>query len=453
MMTELKENTNKKLVKLALPMSLEGLLTASADFVDTLMVSSLGEVSVSAVGLGTQLFFIQSMTIYGFAGGASTYMAQFFGSGNLNGIRKTLSTTIGSTLLVSLALFLLVIMVPEHILRIFTSIDAVAETGASYVVYRSPCLLIYPVMLPLVMALKAMQQVKLPVFASIGAIFINVGLNYVLIFGKLGLPALGADGAALATTFSQASNLLILLAGMAVSRSPLLQEKRSYLHLNRQLAGEIFRNAVPTTINEMMWSGGMSAYNAAYGRISIMASAAAQAADVVAHIFTKTIYSVGDASLIMTGELLGRGERKEAWNCAGKLLKLNGILGILAGGLLIAAAYPLAGLFRFEETSFRYLVILLCIYGGFMPLKVCNITLITGILRAGGDVRFAMAAEVSAIWLVSVPLVFIGALVWHLPVYLVVLFAQAEDLVKGVVLTKRFLSKKWVNNKVEGIEV
>ena len=197
----------------------------------------------------------------------------------------------------------------------------------------------------------------------------------------------------------------------------------------------------------------MSAYNAVYGRISILASAAAQAADIVSHIFTKTIYSVGDASLILIGELLGRGAREEARRCAARLLKLNVLLGIAAGGLLIAVAYPVAGLFGFEETSFRYLVILLCIYGIFMPLKVYNITLITGILRAGGDVRFAMVTEVSAIWLVSVPLVFLGGLVLELPVYVAVLFAQAEDLVKCVILTRRFRSGKWANNKVEGMNV
>ena len=447
------ETLNRKVVKLALPMSLEGLLTASSDFADTLMVSSLGEASVSAVGLGTQLFFIQSMTIYGFVGGASTYMAQFYGSGNLSGIRKTLSVAVSTLFLISLALFLLVLSVPESFLRIFTDIDQVARLGADYMICRSPCLLLSSVSLPLVMALKSMQQVRLPVFASITAVLTNVTLNYALIFGKWGLPAMGVEGAALATTVSQAVNVLILFSGMVLCHSPLLQEKRDYISLNPKLILEVFKNAVPTTINEMMWSGGMSAYNAVYGRISILASAAAQAADIVSHIFTKTIYSVGDASLILIGELLGRGAREEARRCAARLLKLNVLLGIAAGGLLIAVAYPVAGLFGFEETSFRYLVILLCIYGIFMPLKVYNITLITGILRAGGDVRFAMVTEVSAIWLVSVPLVFLGGLVLELPVYVAVLFAQAEDLVKCVILTRRFRSGKWANNKVEGMNV
>ena len=444
----------KKLVKLAFPLSLEGLLTASADFVDTLMVSSLGETAVSAVGLGTQLFFIQSMTIYGFSGGAATFLSQFYGSGNWKGIRKTLSITICTALSFSFLLFALVLAIPGPLLQIFTHYSAVAKIGASYMVYRSPCLLLYSIVLPLVMALKSTQHVKLPVFASIVAIVSNLGLNYILIFGKFGINAMGADGAGLATTISLLINLIILLGAMFVTKNPLLKDKKDYLcHGNRILAIEIFKNAVPTTFNEMMWSGGMAAYNAAYGRISVLASAVTQAADIVTHIFTKTIYSVGDATLIIIGELLGRGEKENAWHNARKLLRLNVFLGILAGILLIVLAYPVAGMFHFDEQGRRYLMSLLCIYGVSIPLKIYNITLITGILRAGGDVKFAMKTEVSAIWLISVPLVFMGALLWNLPIFVVVIFAQTEDFVKCVILTKRFYSRKWINNKVEKMQV
>ena len=184
-----------------------------------------------------------------------------------------------------------------------------------------------------------------------------------------------------------------------------------------------------------------------------MASAVTQAADIVTHIFTKTIYSVGDATLIIIGELLGRGEKEDAWHSARRLLRLNVFLGILAGGLLAAVAYPVTGMFHFNELGRRYLMSLLCIYGILIPLKIYNITLITGILRAGGDVKFAMKTEVSAIWLISVPLVFIGALLWKLPIFAVVILAQTEDFVKFVILTKRFYSKKWINNKVEKLQV
>ncbi len=444
-------NIRQKLIKLALPMSLEGFLSASADFVDTLMVSSLGEVSVSAVGLGTQLFFVQAMTLYGFSGGASTYMSQFWGSGNLPGIRKTLGTTVACSLTISIPLFLLVILMPARILGIFTNVDEVITAGAFYMLYRSPCLIIYSIRLPVIMALKSIQQVRIPVGANIAAIMLNVSLNYILIFGKLGAPQMGISGAALATTVSLTAELVLLFAGMIIVKSPLLQDAGSYFRLNKELTGRLIKNSVPTTINEMMWSGGMSAYNAAYGRIGVIASAAVQAADIVTHIFTKTIYSVGDASLIIVGEQLGRNEKDMAWKAAGKLLKINTLLGVIGGGILMAGAYPLSGIFGFAGESSAYLIALLCIYGLFMPLKVYNISIITGILRAGGDVKYAMATEVSAIWCVSVPLVFISALVLRFPVYIVALFAETEDIVKAVVLTRRFLSKKWINNKVKDI--
>lgn len=444
-------NLKKKLLQLALPMSLEGLLTASADFVDTLMISSMGETAVSAVGLGTQVFFIQSMTIYGFCGGASTYMAQFWGSRNLHGIWKTLGTAVSGAFLVSLVLFLVLTAAPKQVMGIFTDISAVQEEGARYMLFRSPTLLLYSIILPVIMALKSMQQVKLAVGASITAVVVNVAANYVLIFGAFGMPVMGAAGVALATTLSQSIELVILLIGMVISKSPLTAGWKDYLSLNRELIRKVVRNAIPTTVNEMMWSGGMSAYNAAYGRISILASAAAQSADIVTHIFTKAIYSVGDASLILVGEQLGKDETRPAYEMAKKLLRLNVLLGVAAGVILIAIARPAAGLFHFGDESQGCLTALLCIYGLFLPLKVYNVSLITGVLRAGGDVSFAMVTEVSAIWLVSVPLVFLSALVLGLPIYIVVLFAQSEDLVKSVILTRRFRSGKWMNNKVRDI--
>ena len=146
-----------------------------------------------------------------------------------------------------------------------------------------------------------------------------------------------------------------------------------------------------------------------------------------------------------------KNEKNMAWKAAVNLLKINTLLGAAGGGILIVIAYPLSEIFGFAGESSSYLIALLCIYGLFMPLKVYNISIITGILRAGGDVRYAMVTEVSAIWCISVPLVFTGALVLGFPVYVVALFAETEDLVKAAVLTRRFLSKKWINNKVEDI--
>lgn len=447
-----RNDLNRKMLGIALPMALEGLASAGGDLADSLMVASLGERAVSAVGLGTQLFFVHLMLVYGFTGGASTFMAQFYGVRDMRGIKKTLAMAVSVSVLVGSVLLLIMHCMPQRVMGLFTNITPVQKLGASYILYRSPALLISGIVLPVIMALKAMQQVRTAVTISLSAVALNVWLNYVLIFGHLGFPAMGVRGAALATLLATLAELILLFAVLRVRRSELTSRFGDYLHWTKPHFLEVIRNSVPTTINEMMWSMGTSSYNAAYGRISTSAMAAASAADIVAHVFTKTIYACGDAALVIVGELLGQNQKEEAWDASGRLLRICILMGIIGGGLLAALAIPVSALFGFTEEGTRSLRLILFIYAAAMPLKVYNASIITGVLRSGGDVRFAMVTEVSTIWLIGVPVVFLCALAFRLPVYLVVLAVQMEDVVKGIIITRRYRSRKWMNNKVEEIK-
>lgn len=445
------ESIKKKLLFLALPMALEGLLTAGADLVDTVMISSMGETSVSAVGLGTQIFFIHNMMIYGFCGGASTFMTQFYGKGDHKGIKKTLGISISGIFIISVFLFILVMAFPGKVMNLFTDIDQVINTGIPYIRYRCISLLIYAVLLPLIMALKSMQNVKLPVIAGSLSIGINVFLNYVLIYGEFGFKALGASGAAIATVAAMMFQLIFIVAVMIAEKHVLISNLKDYCSFDKKLAEMLLKNSIPTTLNETLWSTGMSAYNGIYGRISVLASAATQAADIITHVFTKTLFCVGDAALILVGEQIGQEKEEDAYKTAKQILLINVLLGVCAGGILLLLAKPITMLFNFEEECALYLRIILSIYAVFMPLKIFNVTLITGVLRAGGDVTFAMGAELSVIWIVALPTIYIMALIFNLPVYMVVLSAQIEDVVKSIILLKRFNSKKWINNKVKNL--
>ena len=326
------------------------------------------------------------------------------------------------------------------------------ELGETYIIVRSPTILISGIVLPVIMALKSMQRVRTAVSISLSAVAMNVCLNYVFIFGHLGFRPMGVEGAALATTISTLVELILLVTVLRIQQSELTSHLVEYGRWTKSHFAEVMRNSIPTTINEMMWSLGTSTYNAAYGRISASAIAAASAADIVAHVFTKTIYSCGDAALVIVGEELGRSNKEEAWTVSGRLIRICIMMGIIGGGLLAAISLPVSELFGFTEEGTRSLRLILCIYGAAMPLKVYNASIITGILRAGGDVRFAMITEVSTIWLIGVPIVFLCSLVFRFPVWMVILAVQMEDVVKGIIITRRYLSRKWMNNKVENIK-
>ena len=192
-------------------------------------------------------------------------------------------------------------------------------------------------------------------------------------------------------------------------------------------------------------------YVAAFSRIGTTAYASFQAAASISNIFSFAAFSVGDATLILVGEKLGQGEKEETYHLGKKLLKIGVVVGILIGLTLVLSSGTMTGLFNLSPEGKGYTQKILMIYGCLLGLNLFNGMNITGTLRGGGDTRFAMIAEVSCLWLISVPLAFIGALVLDLPIYLAVLLMKIDEVVKCIILTRRFRSKKWINNVISGL--
>ena len=210
-------------------------------------------------------------------------------------------------------------------------------------------------------------------------------------------------------------------------------------------------NAMPTTINELMWSLGQSMYVAAFNRLGTTAYASFQAANIVSNIFSFAGFSIGDATLILVGEKLGEGKKEETWEISKHLLKVGACLGIILGGALMLSAWPLSHLFKLTDMGRSYAFKNMLVIGFFLVLHLYNGIHITGTLRGGGDTRFAMIAEIFCVWLIAVPLAFISTTVWHVPIFLAVAIVRMEEIVKFFIVTKRYLSKKWMNTMIKGL--
>ena len=174
--------------KIALPIALQSLIGSSLSLIDNLMVGSLGELQLNAVGVSVQIFFVYWMLLYGISGGAATFISQFDGVGDFKNIRRTTGFTLTIAMGIGLLFFIAAEAFPQYILRIFTKFPEVIEEGCSYVRIGAPTFLMLAVTQPFTIALRATQQTRLPLYASAVALATNTGLNYLLIFGKLGLP-------------------------------------------------------------------------------------------------------------------------------------------------------------------------------------------------------------------------------------------------------------------------
>ena len=441
----------RKVAMIAVPVALQGLISSSLTLLDNMMVSSLSEAALSAVNLGTQLFHIQWMMVFGFCTGGSTFLTQFWGAGERESIRKVVGFTTINTMALSLIFFCLGTFFPRQVMNLYTTDPVVAELGAQYLKTAAVNFLFIAVINPLSTALRATQQTRIPMYISIGAFVTDVVFNYCLIFGNFGLPRLEVRGAALATVFARVLEFSLMILLALVRKNPLRGPVRQFFVFDRNFAKRVYKNSAFTTLNETLWSGANSAMSAAYGHIGTVQFAAYSAALTIMNLFLMCMFSIGDASLILVGARIGEGKQDEARETAKKLLRLAVIFGTCAGVLIAIFSRFIIRIFDLSPEGFAIAQQIFYINAVFCPINLMNGVLISGILRAGGDTRYAALTEILVMWLTSVPLAFIGAMWLKLPIATVVLMAQVECIIKSIILLRRFRSGKWLNYMIEGM--
>ena len=442
----------RQLVKIAIPIAIQGVISSTLNLVDNLMVGALGEVELAAVGVGAQLFMIHYLFLFGMTSGSATFLAQFYGTRDYKNIRKVVGLAMTICFVIGGLFFSVAFFFTEPFLHIYSNNAEVIALAKGYVRIQSLNFFFLAISTPLLTTFKATQKTTIPMVISFITFGSNTLMNYVLIFGKFGAPAMGVDGAALATALARVIELIITLTLACSSRGFInLREPglfSSFFGWKRELVARVFRNSIPTTTNEVFWCIGTSLYVAAFSRIGVTAYAAYQASHSIEGIFSFAGFSIGDAALILIGEKLGEGKKEEAKVLARKLLVVGFVAGLVLGGMIILSAYPLVSLFALTKLGKVYAFRILIVYGSLLWLNLLNGINITGVLRGGGDTRFAAAAELSCIWCIGVPLAFLSALVWHLPIYLCVLAIRSSEVAEIIILMLRIRTGKWANTVI-----
>ena len=442
---------NRKLLSIASPIAVQGVVTATLTMVDNLMVGILGETELAAVGVGSQLFMVHYMLLFGVLSGSATFLAQFYGTRDMVNIRKVIGFAFTLLAVLGIFFFVLTNCLTDAVLSIYTGDPAVKSLAAAYLRINSWSFLLLAFSSPMEMAFKATQQVRLPMIVSAAVFVSNVFINYILIFGKLGFPKLGVAGAAAGTLSARIIEVTLNMYFAFRKSNEFRGSIPSFFGWDPELIRRVIRNATPTTLNEFFWGFGQTMYVAAFNRIGTTAYAAYQAANSLFNIFNFASFSVGDAALILVGEKLGEGNKKYAWELSGHILKVAVKVGLVLGATVIVLSKPLSLIFNLSDQGKTYTFYILIVFGATMAIDLINGVLIAGVLRAGGDTRFTMLVECGSIWLIAVPLAFMSALVWHLPIHLALLMTRTESLIKVVILSSRYRSGKWMNTVIENL--
>jgi putative MATE family efflux protein len=438
------------LAKISIPIIIQQFIMSSLNMVDVMMIGQLGDSAVAAVGLANQIFFLMGLLLFGISSGAAIFSAQYWGKKDIHNIHKVLGVCVTSGVLAGLLFSIIALVFPETTLGIYTKDPEVIALGSEYLRTVGFCYVAITITFSYAAILRSTENVKLPMIVSIIALSLNTLINYLLIFGNLGFPEMGVKGAAIATLISRTFECATLLLFTYLQKTPAAAKLRDLLgFVNRPFLKRYFKTTLPVVFNEVTWSLGITTYNIVYARISTEAIAAVNIAMTIESLAFVVFSGLGHASAIMIGKKIGSNETDRAYQYAGRSLILAIIGAIIMGGIIIAGARELLTLYNISEISRGFASNVLIVGGFILWIRASNMTIMLGILRSGGDTRFALFVELFTIWVVGVPLAFIGAFVLHLPVYWVYLMVATEELIKFIIGFMRFRSKKWINNLVQ----
>lgn len=439
------------MIHIGLPIALSHLMTSGLNLIDTLMIGGLGETSIAGVGVANRLYFLFSLSIYGIYSGCGIFTAQYWGRGDIVNIRKTMGIMLTFGGAIGLLFTLGSLAIPVQLLDIFSNDQAAIAQGAQYLRIVAISYLLTAVSFMFAFTSRSVHKTMLPMVVSGISLLMNTGLNYILIYGAFGMPALGVVGAAWATLIARSFELLaMVIAIYSLSNHPLRASLRDLFSFDRDLLYKIIKTGYPVFVNEATWALGNTVYYIAYGMIGTGALTVVTIAYTVTDIFQSLFMGIGSACGVMVGNDIGRGDFDKAYADSKRFLKLTLVLslGIVVG--VIFSRHWISALYsELSVQTAQALMATLIVVGIYQLPKMFTFTMIVGVLRSGGDTHFCMMLDLATVWLVGVPLGFLTAGVLKWPIQFVLAAVFFEEWVKMAVTYPRFRSKKWMSQVID----
>lgn len=431
---------------IAVPVTLQLILTTVTNMVDTMMIGTLGTATISAVGLANKFFFVFALLIFGVHSGTGLLMAQFYGSNDHFHIRKTFGIGLIINLTAALLYLCAAHFAPQSVMRIFTESPDAISIGVRYLAIVCFCYPLFALTSLMSSFLRSTKQVRIPVIASSVSIVTNISLNYCLIFGKFGFPELGVEGAAIATVIARLAECSILVYFCFIRGTILPGKLPDFFGWTNSFLRNFASHSLPVIFNEMIWGLGTTLYFVAYGRLGDSSVAAITVSNTITDILTTAGNGLSSAACVLLGNELGAGHLEKADDYSEKLLVTGFTTGCIFAVLMFLFRYPVLSLFSVTEEVRQLAASCIAVFASILPCIFLNLIIIVGILRAGGDTRMCFIIDTAGVWFWAVPMAFLGCLVWKLPIYAVYALVLTEELIKTATGLLRYRQKVWLKN-------
>ena len=431
---------------IALPITGQNFLNFGVSMADTIMVGQLGEIQLSAVQQANQLGFLMTLTIIGLGSGANVMIAQYWGKGDIASIHKVITIAYRLLAVVGVLFTVLAVGFPHQVMRVL-GVAAIAADGVAFLRIVGLGYVFAAFSICTLVILRSVSSVKVALVVSSITLIVSVTGNWILIFGNLGAPALGLRGAAITTLIARLIEFVIVLVYILKFEKKLRYPLRKIFTRGVSFLRKFTENAAPVFLNEVLWGAGAVTLSIIIGQMGTHFIAANSVNMVLSNLVSVAVFGSAGASAVIIGNTVGAGKYDLARQRSNALLAISMCMGVIAMCLVLLLKGPLISIFPNLSYEARvYADQIMTISAFIVLLQAFTFVSVIGVLRGGGDGRFAAIADVVTMWGFALPLGFLAGHVWGLSVPVVYALLKADELLKVIVCLPRLISGKWVRD-------
>ena len=446
------ENADKSflgaVITIALPVGFQNLLATTAGLVDTIMIGSEGELAMAAVGISSQFFSLTNSCCYGFAGAALLFFAQYWGTRDEKGINRAFGIAITFMMSITLIFCGLAVIKSEFILGIYTDKESIVAAGIPYIRIAG---FAYPLQVAVTLLsylMRSTERVKAPLIGSVTGMFVNFILNWILIYGRFGMPKMGVAGAAVGTLASTAVNVGILLFFLLRSQCMVRMRLRDMFNWKGGFSKQYLGKAFPILCSEILYGFGQMLMNVVIGRQSESAIAAVAAFQALQGMIFAFYGGISEACSVLVGKEIGAGQHMKGYQYMKKFAVYSSVITFALCLAILIMNRPVLVLFGLGAEAMFYVKYMLVIFLAAGTLRACNFT-ITNCYRASGEPVFGAVLEISGLFLISVPATLVAGLVLHLPFLAVFACIYMDEMIRLIFEIGYTRSGKWIKPVTE----
>lgn len=449
----------KKVFKLSFPIALQSVIAIAVNMLDTIMVVRLGEDALSATSLANTFIAIYHIFCMGLGMGASVLVSRYWGmkkaaNGHEADATRALKQTVALMLRITVALAaifaVITFLMPESIMKTYTKEASIIELGSIYFKYSVVTYFFLGVSLVCTIVLRSVGQVRLPLYVSIGAFFVNLIANYSFIFGKFGAPRLEVAGAAIGTIIARFFEMSVIFSYLIFKDKKIGFKLKDLFMKTGTLIGEYVRICIPVLISDAILAFGNNAVAMVIGHLGATFVAANAITTVTQQFSTVLIQGVSQAGAIVTGQTLGKGDRERTMKQGWMFLGLGLALGCFSALFIMIFSGPIIKAYKVVPETAAVAQQLMAAISLIIVFQATNSIMTKGVLRGGGDTKILMVADNVFLWVLSIPLGILVGFVFKWPAFWIYVFLKSDQIVKTVWCVLRLKSEKWIKKITTG---